>query len=66
MAAVFETRNVATDEEIDAKIRAEIMRTLAETAKLHVEARWHPLVVTSACFAAGAAFGKVLEMLFKP
>jgi hypothetical protein len=63
MATVFETTNVTSEEEIRQKIRAEMLKIIAETSKINTETRWHPLVVTTAFFAAGAAFIKVLEML---
>ncbi|MGA7439810.1 MAG: hypothetical protein WBW32_16935 [Luteibacter sp.] len=65
MATVFETRDVTSDEEVREKIRVEIMKIIAETSKINTETRWHPLMVTTASFATGVAFIKVLDMLVK-
>jgi hypothetical protein len=68
MAAVCETRDVTRDEENREKIRAEIMKLIAETSKIHAESRWYPLVAGAGFFAAsmGAslAFIKLVQLIF--
>lgn len=46
-------------EEIE-KIRAEIGKLMAETAKINSEARWYPIVVAGGIFAAASALLKIL------
>lgn len=65
MAAVIETNGVSRDEEELKKLQAETYKLLVEALKVNQERRWHPFIVTTAFFAAGATFIKVLDMLMK-
>lgn len=42
------------------KIRAEIGKLMAETAKINAESRWYPFVATAGLFAAAIGFVKLL------
>jgi hypothetical protein len=44
----------------DDKIRAEIMKLIAESQKYRAEAKWFPFVATAGVFAAAVAFVKLL------
>lgn len=51
-----------TDSEVklaDEKMRAEIYKLGAETAKINAEARWYPFVATAALFGAAIAVVKI-------
>ncbi|WP_299082981.1 hypothetical protein [uncultured Ruegeria sp.] len=43
----------------DDKMRAEIAKLVAETAKINTENRWYLLIVGAAFFAGAAAFTKL-------
>ena len=46
------------------KLKVEVNRIIAETAKINRERWWYPLVVGTGLFAAGAAFfGATLKLL---
>lgn len=42
----------------DDKMRAEIAKLVAETAKINAEARWYPFVATAAIFGGALAIAK--------
>ncbi|GAA0914569.1 hypothetical protein KR767_14760 [Luteibacter anthropi] len=46
------------------KIRAEIGKLMAETAKINAEARWYPFVATAGLFAAAVGFVKLMGLIF--
>lgn len=46
-------QNIADD-----KMRAEIAKLVAETAKINAEARWYPFVATAAIFGGALAIAK--------
>lgn len=43
------------------KIRAEIAKLIAETAKINAEARWYPYVAVAGLFGAALALVKLLS-----
>ncbi len=45
------------------KIRAEIGKLMAETAKINAESRWYPFVATAGLFAAAIGFVKLLATI---
>jgi len=44
------------------KVRAEIGKLMAETAKINAEARWYPFVACAGVFGAALALLKVLNV----
>jgi hypothetical protein len=44
----------------DDKVRAEIAKLIAETAKINAEAKWYPYVAVAGIFAAAIALVKLL------
>lgn len=58
MPPKVETRPMSPDEL--EKVRAEIGKLMAETAKINAEARWYPFVATAGLFAAAIGFVKLL------
>ena len=46
------------------KIRAEIGKLMAETAKINAEARWYPFVATAGLFAAAVGSVKLMGLMF--
>jgi hypothetical protein len=59
MPPKIETRPMSPDEL--EKVRAEIGKLMAETAKINAEARWYPFVATAGLFAAAIGFVKLLS-----
>ena len=53
-----ETRSMSPDEL--EKVRAEIGKLMAETAKINAEARWYPFVTAAGVFAAALGLLKLL------
>lgn len=54
--------NTMTEAEVklaDEKMRAEIYKLGAETAKINAEAKWYPFVATAAVFGAAIAVVKI-------
>ncbi|MGE7136336.1 hypothetical protein ACQKIE_01770 [Luteibacter sp. NPDC031894] len=45
------------------KIRAEIGKLMAETAKINAEARWYPFVAAGGVFAAAFALFKLMSAM---
>ena len=58
MPPKYETKPMSPDEL--EKVRAEIGKLMAETAKINAEARWYPFVATAGLFAAAIGFEKLL------
>ncbi len=58
------TMTAAEQNIADDKMRAEIAKLIAETAKINTEARWYPLAVgtglAAALLTAGATFAKLV------
>jgi len=54
-----EIRIIGKDELDIEKIRAEITNLLDSSRKMQVEAKWHPIWVGAAIFAAGATVAKL-------
>ncbi|WP_232309423.1 hypothetical protein [Luteibacter yeojuensis] len=46
------------------KVRSEINKLMAETAKINAEARWYPFVATAGLFAAAVGFVKLMGAVF--
>ncbi len=44
------------------KVRAEIGKLMAETAKINAEARWYPFVAAAGVFAAALGLLKLLNI----
>ncbi|WP_448100946.1 hypothetical protein [Luteibacter jiangsuensis] len=59
MPPKIEARPMSPDEL--EKVRAEIGKLMAETAKINAEARWYPFVATAGLFAAAIGFVKLLS-----
>ena len=47
------------------KIKSEIAKLVAETAKINAEAGWYPFVATAGLFAAALAFLKLMDVVMR-
>lgn len=64
MDTIFEKGVTREDQEMR-KLQAETYKLLIESLRVNQERGWHPFMVTTAFFAAGGAFIKLLDMLLK-
>jgi hypothetical protein len=69
MASVFRTDGVTREDEELRKLQVETYKLLVEALKVNQERRWHPIMMTTGFFAAGAAFTaafiKIMEVMLK-